>query len=336
MKKHVILWASMVLFVFGILVFPNAPQAAPYYEGKILRMIVGFTPGGGYDRMTRLLARHLPKHIPGKPSVIVENMEGASSIIASNYLYNIAKPDGLTIGTFNRALPFAQVIKLDGVKFDIRKYSWIGSTAVEGTVLTLRTDLPYKTVEDLRKVKEPIPLGCSGAGTLDYQFPLLLKEFVGLNLKMVIYVSSAETMLAVEKKEVDGRAGSYSSLRPFIERKVVRPWIRGRVSERGIENVPVNEDLATDKKGKAILAMFSAADLIGRPYVAPPGTPAEVMKILKEAFAKVCKDPQLKEESKKAMMEVDYTPAEEIMKVINFTFNQPEDIIKEFSKYVKF
>src|SRR5574340_289513 len=97
---------------------------APYYQGKVMRIIVGFTPGGGYDRMARLLAKHLPKYIPGKPSIIVENMGGASSIIAANYLYNIAKPDGLTIGIFNRALPHAQVLKMEGIKFDVRKYAW--------------------------------------------------------------------------------------------------------------------------------------------------------------------------------------------------------------------
>ena len=336
MKKQSIRKMFVGLFVVAILLFPFELMAAPYYEGKVLKIIVGFTPGGGYDRMARLLAKHLPKHIPGKPSIIVENMEGASSIIASNFIYNIAKPDGLTIGTFNRALPFAQLIKMEGVKFDIKKYAWIGSAAVEGTVLTMRPDVPYKTVDDLRKAKDPIPLGCSGVGTLDYQFPTLLKEYLGLNLKMVIYVSSAETMLAVERKEVDGRAGSYSSLKPFIDRGLVRPILRSKVPEAGTEKLPVDEDLATDKKAKAIFAMFSTADLIGRPYVAPPGTPAEVLNVLKDAFAKVAKDPELKEEAKKLKMDVDYTPGEEILKVIDFAFNQPEDIVKEFSKHVKF
>jgi tripartite-type tricarboxylate transporter receptor subunit TctC len=326
----------MVFFSLAVFVSSRTVLAAPYYEGKVLKIVVGFTPGGGYDRMARLLAKHLPKHIPGKPVIVVQNMEGASSVIASNYLYNIAKPDGLTIGTFIATLPFAQLLKIEGVKFDIRKYSWIGSSAIESYVLTLRTDLPYKTIEDLKKAKDPIPLGCSGVATMDYQFPLLLKGFIGLNFKMVIYVSSAEAMLGVEKKEVVGRAGYYSSLMPFIERGVVRPWIRGRVSRPGIENLPVNEDLTTDKTGKAIMAMFSVTDIIGRPYVAPPGTPSEIMNILREAFAKVAKDPQLKEDSKKMMMDVEYTPAEEVLKIINFLLDQPEDIVKEFSKYVRF
>jgi tripartite-type tricarboxylate transporter receptor subunit TctC len=334
--KRQVLSLIVIFLVLSIFTPPQAAFPAPYYEGKVLKMIVGFTAGGGYDRMTRLLAKHLPKHIPGKPTILVENMEGASSIIASNHLYNIAKPDGLTIGTFNRALPFAQVIKLEGVKFDITKFAWIGSSAVEGTVFTLRNDLPYKTAEDLKTVKTPINMGCSGAGTLDYQFSLLAKEFLGLNMKMIIYPSSNECMLAVERKEADGRSGSYSSLRPFIDRGLVRPIFRGRVAEKGMENLPVNEDLTTDKMGKTILSMFSSADLIGRPYVAPPGTPPEVLKILKEAFAKVAADPEAKQDAEKNKMEIDYIPGEEIMKTVQNVLNQPPDIIKEFSKYVKF
>lgn len=335
MKKSV-LCCSLMYCLLSLLVPAERLFAAPYYQGKVMTMIVGFTPGGGYDRMTRLLAKHLPKHIPGKPAVIVQNMGGASSIIAANYLYNIAKPDGLTIGTFNRALPFAPVIKLEGMKFDIMKYAWIGSTAVEATVFSIRSELPYKTIQDLMKSKQVIAMGCSGTGTSDYQFSLLLKEFLGLNLNMVIYPSSAECMLAIEKKEADGRSGSYTSLKPFIDRGVVRPLLRGRVPDQGIEQLPVNEDLTPDKKAKTIMAMYSAADLIGRPYVAPPGTPAERVGILRDAFAKVCKDPMLLAEAKKNMMDVQYVPAEEILNVIKNVLNQPEEIKKEFAKYVKF
>ena len=335
MKKFT-LYFSLLSCLFPLLVPAEQLFAAPYYQGKVLTMIVGFTPGGGYDRMTRLLAKHLPKYIPGKPVVIVQNMGGASSIIAANHLYNIAKPDGLTIGTFNRGLPFAAVIKLEGMKFDILKYAWIGSAAVEATVFSIRSELPYKTIQELMKSKQVIAMGCSGTGTSDYQFSLLLKEFLGLNLNMVIYPSSAECMLAIEKKEADGRSGAYTSLKPFIDRGLVRPLLRGRVPDQGIEQLPINEDLTTDKKAKAIMAMYSAADLIGRPYVAPPGTPAERVGILQDAFAKVVKDPELLAEAKKTMMDVQYVPATEIIKVINNVLNQPEEIKKEFAKYVKF
>ena len=175
--KRQILCLIFIFFIITLFVSSQTVLAAPYYEGKTVRIIVGFAPGGGYDRIARLLAKHLPKHIPGKPTVLVENMEGASSIIAANYIYNQAKPDGLTIGTFNRGLPFAQLLKTEGVRYDVTKFSWIGSAAVEATILAMRSDLPYKTVDDLRKVKEPIPLAGMGPGTSDTQFAILLKEF---------------------------------------------------------------------------------------------------------------------------------------------------------------
>ncbi len=143
-------------------------------------------------------------------------------------------------------------------------------------------------------------------------------------------------MLAIERKEVDGRGGSYSSLKPFIERGLVRPIIRGRVSEPGIENLPVNEDLTTDPKGKTIMAMLASADGIGRPYVVPPETPADIMNILRDAFAKVAKDPELQEDAKKNRMEVSYTSGDECLKVLNYLLNQPSDIVQEFGKYIKF
>jgi tripartite-type tricarboxylate transporter receptor subunit TctC len=338
MMRKLVLCLLIVLFILSFFIPPKEILAAQYYEGKRITIIVGYAPGGGYDRTARLLAKYLPKYIPGKPSIIVENMPGADSMIAANHLYNIAKPDGLTIGTFNRGLAFAQLLKAEGAKFDTTKYSWIGSAGVEATVLALRTDLPYKSFEDLKKAKETIVVGATGPGDpVTYGFPALLKELLGLNLKIVTgYTSSADIMLAVERKEVDGRGASYGSIKPLIERGLVRPFIRGRASEQGIENLPVDEDLVQDDKRKKIMGMRSAPERIARPYVAPPGTPSDVMNILKDAFTKVVKDPELKEDAKKVRMEVEYIPVDECLKIINFILTQPEDIVKEFNKYVKF
>src|SRR5918999_825927 len=274
---------------------------AQYYAGKTVTIIVGYKTGGGYDATARLLARHLPKHIPGKPTVIVQNMPGANSIIAANHIYNVAKPDGLTIGTFNRNLPIAQLTKVEGVKFDITKFQWIGSAANESTILAIRSDLPYKSFDDLRKAKETVVIGSTGPGANTHDFPLLLKELLGLNFKIVSgYSSSADIMLAIERKEVDGRAGSFTSITPFIERKLVRPIVRARASEPGIENLPVDESLAPNPRAKAIMALRSAPEVIGRPYVMPPGTPEEMAKIMRDAFAKVMSDIELVAEAKKA------------------------------------
>ena len=328
----------IVLFIFFAGIFHGeARAAAPYYEGKVLTIMVGFSPGGGYDRLSRLLAKHLPRFIPGKPAVLVQNLPGAGSMITANQLYNLTKPDGLTIGTFNRGLPFAQLLKAEGVKFDLRKYSWVGSAAVETTTLALRADLPFKTVDDVIKAKEPVMIGSAGgASDSNTQFILLLKEFLNANMKIINYPASAEVMLAMERKEVDGRGASFSSVKPYIDRNVVRCWIRGRFSEPGIENLPVDEDLATSKVGKTIMSMRSAADGVGRPYVAPPGTPVHIMNILRDAFARVVKDAEFKTDAKRNMMDAQFVPPAECLKLVNFVLNQPDEVLREASKYIKF
>ena len=324
-------WFIGFFFFVSSVCSVNTLYAAPYYEGRVIKILVGSGAGGGYDRMARIVAKHLPKYIPGKPTIIVDYMPGATGIVAANYLYNSEKPDGLTIGALVRGLAFPQILKSKAAKYDMRKFPWIGSTATEATVLAVRAELPYKTVDDLRKAKGPIHLGGIGPQEAPTQFAVLLKEFAGLNLNMVYYQSSAEAMMALERKEVDARAGSYSSLKPFIEQGLVRPLIRSRASEPEIERLPVNEDLTTDKTGKTIMAMQSVVDRIGRPYVVPPGTPTNVVKILRDAFAKMAKDPIVQEESKKYMMTMKYTPADECLKVLGYLFNQPEDILKAFA-----
>jgi tripartite-type tricarboxylate transporter receptor subunit TctC len=316
---------------------PLAAAAQPNFAGKTVTIIVGYKPGGGYDATARMLARHLPDHLPGKPTVIVQNMPGGNSIIAANHMYNVAKPDGLTIGTFNRNLPIAQLTKVQGVKFDMQKFAWIGSAANEATILAIRTDLPYKNFDELRKAKEPVVIGSTGPGANTHDFPLLLKDLLGVNLKIVSgYSSSADIMLAVERKEVDGRAGSYSSLKPFIDRKLVRPIIRARSNEADIEKLPVDESFAPNPRAKAIMALRSAPEVIARPYVLPPNTPADIVKVYRQAFAETIKDPALVAEAQKAQFDLAYTSGEEAAKVLKEVLSQPKDIVDEFSKYVKF
>jgi tripartite-type tricarboxylate transporter receptor subunit TctC len=323
------------LIVLSVLL--PATVFAQYYAGKTVTIIVGYKTGGGYDATARLLARHLPKHIPGKPTVIVQNMPGANSLIAANHVYSVAKPDGLTIGTFNRNLPIAQLTGVQGVKFDMTKFAWIGSAASESTILAIRDDLPYRTFEDLKKADKPVVIGATGPGANTYDFPLLLKELLGANLKIVSgYSSSSDIMLAIERKEVDGRAGSFSSIRPFIDRKLVRPVMRARAVEPGIEQLPVDESLAPNPRAKAIMALRSAPEVIGRPYVMHPSTPAEHLKTMREAFANAIKDQELVAEAKKAKMELEYVSGDEALKVMKEVLSQPKDVVEEFSKYIKF
>jgi tripartite-type tricarboxylate transporter receptor subunit TctC len=311
--------------------------AAQSFAGKTVTIIVGYKPGGGYDSTARLLARHLPKHIPGKPAVIVQNMPGANSIIAANHIYNVAKGDGLTIGTFNRNLPIAQLLSVEGVKFDITKFAWIGSAANESTILAIRNELPYKNFEELRNAKETLVVGSTGPGANTHDFPLLLKELLGVNIKIVSgYSSSADIMLAIERKEVDGRAGSFTSMRTFIDRKLVRPIVRAASIEPGLENLPSDESFAPNPRAKAIMALRSAPEQVARPYVMPPSTPADVVKAIREAFAKTIADPELVAEGKKAKMDLEYLPGDKAATILSEVMVQPKEIVDEFRKYIKF
>jgi tripartite-type tricarboxylate transporter receptor subunit TctC len=334
MKNTLAFIAVLTLWSFA----PGAgwAQSAPY-EGKTVTIVVGFKTGGGYDRTARIMARHLPKYLPGKPNVIVQNMPGANSIIAANHVYSVAKPDGLTIGTFNRNLILAQLTKVSGVKFDLTKYAWIGSAASESTVLAIRNDLPYKTFDQLRKSGKTIVIGATGPGANTYDFPLLLKELLGVDLKIVSgYSSSSDIMLAIERKEVDGRAGSYSSLQTFVDRGLVRPLVRARATESGIEQLPVDEDLAPNPRAKALMALRSAPEIVGRPFVMTPGTPDAMLKLMRDAFAQAIKDPELMAEAKKSKMDLEYMPGDEALRIMKEVLGQPKDVVEEFGKYIKF
>jgi tripartite-type tricarboxylate transporter receptor subunit TctC len=165
---------------------------------------------------------------------------------------------------------------------------------------------------------------------------MLLKELAGFNIKIINYLSGADSRLALERKEADARASSYSTTKPYLDRGFLRPIIRGQVAIPEIKNLPIDQDYVTDKKGKTIMSMLSSVDLMSRPFVLPPRTPAHVAGILTDAFAKMAKDRAMQEEGRKMNMDIEFTSAEECLKVVKFNLNQPDDIVKEFNKYVGF
>lgn len=330
------LWLLIFVAVLAGGIYPQESLTAPYYANKVIKIVSGSEPGGNYDRMARLLAKHLPKYIPGKPTIIIENMPGAGSLIAANYLYNLP-PDGLAIGAPQRGIPIAQLTKAKGVKYDVMKFEWIGSASVEPMVFAVRASLPINNINDLRTMKEPIFVPGAGPGASDYQFTYLLKEFLKLNIKSITYPSGTAGRLAFQRNEVDAVAGSYSSVKTFMEQGgMVRLLVRSNVSEPGIENLPADEDNTADKKGKIIMSMRAATDRIARPYIAPPGTPAGIMKILREAFTKVEKDKALIDDARRLNITVQYVSRDQCLKTLQYMFNQPEEIVKEFGKYVQF
>jgi tripartite-type tricarboxylate transporter receptor subunit TctC len=334
MKTKLALILAIAALAAGL---PFGAAQSASFEGKTITIVVGFKAGGGYDRLARVLARHLPKHLPGSPTVIVQNMPGANSIISANHVYNVAKPDGLTIASFNRNLVLAQLTNVSGVKFDQTKFAWIGSPASESTVLAVRADLPYKTFDELKKAGKTLVAGATGPGANTYDFPLLLRELLGVDLKIVSgYAGSSDIMLALERKEVDLRAGSYSSIRPFVDRGAVRLLIRGSAVEAGIENLPEDEDLAPNAKAKAVMALRSAPEIVGRPYVLTPGTPDDIVNTMRKAFADALKDPELLAEAKKNKMRLKFMPGDEALKVVKNVLSQPKEVVDEFGKYIKF
>ncbi len=337
MQRQALYLLSALFLLLAIMFFPAKILATPYYEGKIISLIVGANPGGGTDRLGRIIAKHIPKFIPGKPTVIIRNMAGGGGMVPANYLYNVSKPNGLTFGTFNRGLIFSQLLKNKAVKFDMLKFLWLGSAATETTVLAIRSDLPYKTHEDLKTAKEPVIMGTQFPGTNTYDNALLFKEILGLNMKLITgYASSTAILLAIEQKEADGVVLSYSALAPYINRGLVRPFIRTKASVPEIEKIPVINDLTNDEMNKTLLSMLAVTDFVGRPYTAPPNTPDEIMNILRTAFSKVINDPETIEDGNKVELNMHYLSAEEVFKQYQYFFGQPPDIVSEFSKYIKF
>lgn len=314
-----------------------AAPAPALFRGKTVTIVVGYPPGGGYDRMARLLARYLEKHLPGNPTVVVQNMPGAASVVAANHVYGTARPDGLVVGAFNRNLVLAQLVKADGVRFDMSRFAWIGSPSTETTVLVLRGDLPHRTMDDLRRSREPLYIGATGPGASTFDFPLLLKAFLGANLRIISgYPSGTEVNLAMERKEMDGRAGSYSSLRALIDRGLMRPVVRGRASVAEIEKLPVDEDLTSDPRARAVMALRSAPDIVGRPFVAPPGTPPEIIQAYRDALTNLAKDREFLAEATRAGFEIDVVVGEQALRITRQVLNAPPDVVRIFTQFFKF
>lgn len=326
----------VVIVLSAVFLFPALMEAKPYYEGKVITIIVGYSPGGGYDRMARFLAKYLPKFIPGKPSVVVQNMPGANCMICANYIYNIAKPDGFTIGALLRTMGISQLLKVDGVHFDMYKYAWIGSAASEPVVFTIRANLPYQTVEDLKNAEKTLFVGIAGEIDAGSQFVPIIKEYMGAKVKYIVYTASAEIFLAMERNELDGYGVSYISVKPLIDRGTVRPIMRGPLSTPDIKNLPIAFDLTKSKRVKTVVSILAAPDIIGRPFVAPPKTPDSIMNILREAFSKLAQDPQAREEANKLKMNLEYTNAPKTLKILHEIIDQPPDIVSEIYNISKF
>jgi tripartite-type tricarboxylate transporter receptor subunit TctC len=314
----------------------NGLAQASFYEGKTIAVVIGAT-GGSLELAARIVTRHLGKFVPGHPNVVLQSMPGAAHLVATNHVYTVAKPDGLTLLAANPSVGIAQLTKVEAVRFDLRKFEWLGSTGADGVALAIRPDLPYKTWDEFRKSDRELVVGTTGPGSNAHDFPLFLREFAGAKFKLVSgYRANADILLALERKEVDAWAAFATTIKLAADRGAVRPLVRGRVAIAGFESLPVDEDLATSALGKAMMAIRAAPLAIGRAFAAPPKTPADRVALLRDALAKVIKDPEFVAEMKKANIETGYIGPEEVAKLFAGLLDQPPEVQKELVKYVKF
>lgn len=310
-----------------------------YYAGKTVTIVVGTKAGDLYDSYARLMADHMPKHIPGRPRVIVQNMPGAASLIAANYVYGVAKPDGLTLAAFYQGLYFDQLVKRDEVRFDWTAWNWIGSPARSGHVLYVRADSPFRSMDDVRGAPLPPKCGVTGTTSSGYYLAKLFEETLGARFDLVSgYLAGADIDLAVERGEVQCRASTistYFSRGPGIPspmRTPVRALVQtGRQRDPRLRDVPtVYELMDRQRTGEALrrlaVAVLAAGEF-GRPIAAPPGVPAERLRLLRAAFDRAIEDPDLRADAKRRRLEIDVTPAAELAALAREVMAAPPEII---------
>jgi len=294
--------------------------SSPVFEGKRIRLVVGYNPGGGFDTLARLLARHIGRHIPGQPKVFVQNMPGAGSLVAANRVYAMQPGDGLTIVTFNLSMVIQALVRDPGVAFDPLKYIWLGDPSIGSLpeVLWVRGDLPIRTLEDLKKRKEPLALGATRIGSASSSASEFLAS-IGIPVRNVYgYQGSTATMMALERKEVEGRIIGQSSMQMsfgrFIDEGIVRP-IFAFGSEPRLEPLPgvaTLEDLKLTPDQRKLAEFMTASWSMLRLYAVPPGTPPERVRVLREAFLKSLKSPQLLEDAQRMGVTIAPLSGEEV------------------------
>ncbi len=337
MKTRII--TAVAAFVLTFLYFCKGQAQEPYYKGKTITILAGTGAGNVYDIFARLFARHMGKHIPGNPDIIVQNMPGAASMIAANHLTNVTKPDGLTIGAIFPALYFDQVIGRSEVKFDWSKFIWLGSPAKSDQLLYMRADSPYKSIEDVVKTSPPPKCGATGTTSTAYYIPKLLDQIIGTNFEIVLgYKTGTDIDLAVERGEVICRAftiEAFFAREPFftwVKKKFVRVLIQtGKKRDERLKDVPTIPELMdkykTDDAGRRLTNLILAGGEFGRPYVLPPNTPADKVKIIREAFAKTLKDEALLADAKVNKLDIEPSSAEELDRLAKEVLTQPPDIV---------
>src|SRR5918993_21523 len=332
--------------VFLIVLFNQSgnAQVDTFYKGKTIRIVVGFTPGGFYDRWARLVARYIPRYIPGNPEIIVQNMPGASSVIAANYVYNVAKGDGLTILAPINSLYLDQIVERKEVQFDVRRFDWIGTQEKTPIMLYMRSDAPYKSIADIIKAAEPPRCGSTGTASTGYILAKVLDETLKAKITTVSgYQGGSEIDIAVERGEIQCRG---MDIPPHFGREPFDTWHKKGFDRHILQGGPKRDPRLADtptlfelmdqhktpEQARRLARIILAVGEFGRPTVAAPGTPPQRVKLLRDAYSQAMKDPDLMSEAKKGRMDMDPSTGEELQNLIKEIMEQPREVLDRVKK----
>ena len=333
-----------ILLLISLWLSTEVQAQTPFYQGKTITLIVGSGAGTAYDIYARLLGSYVGKYLPGNPTVVVQNMPAAGGMVAANFVYGVAKPDGLTIASINPAHYFNQLQGNKEVKFDWPKFTWIASSDKSEHMLYMRTDAPYKTIQDVRKAAEPPKCGATGTGTSGHYVPRMLEETLGTKFNIVTgYAGGNEIDLATERNEVVCRAfttAAYFAREPYHtwrKTNFVRVLLQtGRKRDPQLPDVPrlseLMDQFKTPDLGRRVATVMLGSGELGRPIVASPSLPADRVKLLREAFMKSMSDPALLEEAKQKRLEITPVGGEELAKIARDVIEQPPDVVERIKK----
>src|SRR5271169_2775819 len=314
----------------------HAEDPAAFYAGKSIDLQIGYSVGGGYDLYGRLLARHLGKHIPGNPTIVPKNMEGAGSLRLANFLYAAAPRDGTVIGTTSRGIAFDPLLNQNGASYDATKFSWIGSANNEVSVCVALTSTGISKFDEL--YTKSLTIGSTGVADDTYQFPAVVNSVLGTKFKIITgYPGGNDVSLAIERGEVDGRCGwSWSSLtttRPtwVATKKVVVLVQMSLAKHPELPDVPLIMDLAKTEEQREIFRLIFSRQVMGRPYLAPPSIPADRLAALRKAFDDTMADKDFLADADQNKIEINPVSGEQIQALVKEGYETPQDVVKKAS-----
>ena len=333
--------ALLVTIALFLQAYPGVAQE-DFYRGKTVRIVVGSAPGGGFDTYARAIARQMGKHIPGNPGVIVENMTGAGSLRAANYLYRIAKPDGLTIGHFLGGLLLGQALGREGIEFDARKFEYLGVPVRESSICALDKKVGFPTIEQWLASKTPVKLGGIAPGNATDDVPKILQAGIGLPLHLVSgYKGTSEVRLAVEGGEVSGVCMGWDSLKATWRKQldagetviVVQATPRPHPE---LPKVPLAVNFAKSPEGRRLIEVgIHDLSAIFRPYAMPPGVPKDRLEALRRAFVETLKDAEFVAAAEKSRLSIDPVSGEEVRKIVAGLFELPPALKNKLGETLK-